>query len=119
MTNVKIPADFPRELSQTALAGVQPKLSVRLENGRYVSGLTPEERTERYLVCADLVEQLLAYCKRKGAEHPDWEQEVLLNRVEQGIRKKQFEWDLASAEVEWIISRVRSGQAPVRRTPTN
>nr|WP_147310393.1 hypothetical protein [Cupriavidus taiwanensis] len=106
MTDAKIPADFPCDPFPAAVGGAQPKFAARVVDGKYVVGLPQEERVKRYLMCADLVEQLLTYCRRKASEHPDWSQDSLLSRVEQGVRNKAAVWDLGRPEVDWIVERV-------------
>ncbi|CAE6895246.1 hypothetical protein R69927_05054 [Paraburkholderia domus] len=44
---MRVPDDFPRDAAPAALAGAQPKLAARMINGRFVVGLTEEERMER------------------------------------------------------------------------
>ncbi|WP_145987417.1 hypothetical protein [Cupriavidus taiwanensis] len=114
---VEIPLDFPNDPFPAAVGGAQPKFATRVVDGTYVVGLTHEERVERYLMCADLVDQLSNYCRRKADEHPDWSQEALLNRMEKGIRDKQAVWNLGRSEVDWIVARVRAGEARVRILP--
>ncbi|ODV42741.1 hypothetical protein AWV79_24275 [Cupriavidus sp. UYMMa02A] len=109
MADVAVPAEFPHDPFPASLSGAQAKFSARLVNGRYVVGLTTEERTARYLMCQDLVDQLLSYFRRKADEHPEWSCEDLLCRVEKGVASRQTEWELGSPEVEWIIARVREG----------
>ncbi|OYU44721.1 MAG: hypothetical protein CFE44_11435, partial [Burkholderiales bacterium PBB4] len=53
---IPVPEDFPRDPFPAALAGSQMKLAARLIDGRYVVGLTDEERYGRFLMCSDLVE---------------------------------------------------------------
>ena len=43
----KIPDSFPLDPWPAALSGAQPKLAVRLIDGKYVTGLTDAERIER------------------------------------------------------------------------
>jgi hypothetical protein len=59
-----VPADFPREHSISSLAGLQPKLAVRLNaaTGRFVDGPTDAEVKARYDMCADLITQLVNKC---------------------------------------------------------
>lgn len=106
-----IPPDFPSTPHLASLAGAQPKLAVRLVNGQYVVGLTPEELQARFDLCEDLVGQLVAYCRRKQAEHPGWSQEELLSKVADALRAKaaagEEGWDLSEAERSWVLGKVR------------
>lgn len=93
-----------------ALAGAQPKLPARLVNGQYVVGFTPDELKVRFESCQGLVEQLVSYCRRKQAEHPEWSQEALLSKVAKAVRTKaaagEEAWDLSEAELRWVLDKV-------------
>ena len=54
----KIPDSFPLDPWPAALSGAQPKLAVRLIDGKYVTGLTDAERIERYEICEALAQRL-------------------------------------------------------------
>lgn len=99
-----IPADFPRHGPLGAVAGAQPKLFARKIDGKFVVGLTEEELYARYDNCADLVEQLTAYTRRKLAAMPNTTLDDLLLRVRRGVECK--EWDVSSVEMDWIFSKV-------------
>ena len=86
-TSKTIPADFPRDILPAALAGIQPN-AARLVDGRFVAGLTEDERGERYDACEDLAQQLAAYCTRKASENPDWTRETAIERVRRGMVAK-------------------------------
>lgn len=108
-TVTKIPADFPRGIL-AAVAGVQPKLCVRLIDGKYVSGWTEEELLCRYDNCEDLAHQLASYLTRKAAENPDWTREFNLNRVAKALAAKaqSGEWDITTEEQAWIVARIQA-----------
>jgi len=106
MTNV--PDDFPRDPFPASLAGAQPKLAGRLIDGKFVVGLTEEERAGRYKACQDLVDQLVAYCHRKAIECPARSSDDLLDWVARGARNKQVAWRLGGPEIEWVIEQVRN-----------
>jgi len=103
---VLVPEDFPHDPFPAVLAGAQPKIVAREVDGRYVVGLTEEERRGRYLMCLDLVEQLTGYTERKRIERHDLTLTRLLDEVDVGIRRKG--WELGKVEFDWIISRLRS-----------
>lgn len=103
---VIVPEDFPRDPFPAALTGAQPKFSVRLINGRYVVGLTPDERADRYLGCLDLVVQLTAYVNRKCEEKPDLTLSVVLDNVARRIPLQG--WDLGRTELVWIEKHLRA-----------
>lgn len=48
-----------------SIAGVQPKVTVRLIDGQYIAGWTPEELQERYEICEDSATKLLTAWKPK------------------------------------------------------
>lgn len=103
-TSPPIPADFPRARHPAAVSGFHQKLAVRLVEGRFVNGWTENELLERFNACADLVEQLIAYCRRKLLEAPGSTPASLLPRVRRGVQNKG--WSLTDAEVDWIFERV-------------
>ena len=100
----KVPVDFPREDSLSALPGLQPKVGARLIDGEFVVGLTHEELFARYDACEDLVVQLVNYCDRKLQARPEWDLSTLLEKVRTGIGQKG--WDLSPAKFTWIMSQV-------------
>lgn len=100
-----VPESFPRDTSPASVAGVQPKIAVRFIDGKYVSGLTDEERQERFSICEDLAVQLISYCKRKRAASTDEPLDVFLARVEDSVRGKG--WDVSPIEITWIIGQLR------------
>jgi len=104
-----IPEDFPRGIL-AAVAGVQPKLCVRLVDGKYVAGWTNEELLVRYTNCEDLVQQLTTYVSRKALENPDWTIEFNLKRLEKALAGKgqSGEWDVTVVEQGWIMGRIRT-----------
>lgn len=101
---MNVPEDFPRQGHLVSLGGAQPKLAVRLIDGVYVGGLTPEEVEVRYDICADLVNQLVAYTRRKHLQFPDDPIADVLQRVDASVRNKG--WDLSAAEIDWCIKKV-------------
>jgi len=99
-----IPADFPREDVRGSLAGFQPKIGVRLIDGKFFSSLTEDELYARYDACEDLVLQLIGYCDRKRRERPAWDLPTLLTKLRGGVAAKG--WDLSPAEFEWVMTEV-------------
>jgi 5'-deoxynucleotidase YfbR-like HD superfamily hydrolase len=100
-----VPESFPRDPWPAALSGAQPKLALQQVDGKYVAGVSAEEREARYVMCADLVEQLVAYCRRKQAERPEKPLETLLEQVDAAVRTKG--WDTSPIELTWCMSQVR------------
>lgn len=107
-TDKPIPDDFPRSTPLSAVAGVQPKLAVRKVSDRYITGLTEEELQRRYAYCDDLAQQLMAYCRRKALEHPEWTHEANLDRMARGVAQKAEAWDLSVEEQRWIEGQVKA-----------
>lgn len=102
---IVVSSDFPHDPFSTALSGSQPKFSALLIDGRYVVGLTHEERKERYLACMDLVDQLTAYVNRKHAQKPDLTMSAILDNVAGRIAHQV--WELGSVELDWIMKQLR------------
>ena len=103
-----IPKDFPREPVVASLAGVQPKLSVRLNvvSGKYVSGPTEQDVQERYEVCADLVTQLVAKCHaNRDSKYVHLSEVQILERLLAQLLAT--DWG-AAAEMRWVIRRAAS-----------
>lgn len=100
-----VPEDFPWDPFPASLAGAQIKVAAREIDGKYVVGLTEDERRGRYMVCLDLVEQLTDYTEGKQLQRPDLTIERLLDEIDAGIRRKG--WELGKVEFDWIMKRLR------------
>ncbi len=108
-----IPDDFPRGAPAGAVPGVQPKLPVHQEAGRFVQARpTDSEVQGRYEVCEDLVQQLIHYSARKQAERPEWTAAQVREKVVASVRLKAFGWGLSPAEAEWIVRRLLTEAGP-------
>ncbi len=101
-----IPDDFPRDPFPAALPGAQQKFVARKIDGRYVVGLTEEERRERYDACLDLVEQLTVYTEKKHRQRSDLTISELLDVFDRDIRLK--DWGLGGVELDWIMKQLRA-----------
>lgn len=108
MDRESVPEDFPQGRWSGSVAGAQPKLLGCRIGGRYVVGMTDDERLERYEACADLARQLKAYATRKMVGNPAWSLETTLARVEAGVAQKVLSgtWNLSAAEIAWIMAQV-------------
>lgn len=104
-----VPDDFPTDPFPAALAGSQTKFSARLIYGKYVVGLTAEERHRRYLHCLDLVNQLIAYTQRKRVQKPEVPMADVLDDIVNRIPLQG--WDLCTRELEWIAKQLRQSFA--------
>lgn len=101
-----IPDDFPRDPFPAAVPGAQPKFVARKIDGRYVVGLTAEERRERYVACLDLVEQLAPYTEKKHRQRPELTMAELLDVFDRDIRLK--DWGLGDVELDWVMKQLRA-----------
>lgn len=101
---LRVPDDFPRDVTPASLAGRQMKLAGRLIDGKFVVGLTAEERYERWEVCEDLAQQLVAVAHKDAAKFPQHSLEVTLRRVRRGIEGKGW---LSVVEADWLMARLR------------
>lgn len=61
-----VPPDFPWDPTPALLSGTQPKLAGRMLDGRFVVGLTAEERFIRWDLCEDLARQLVPKTLKDG-----------------------------------------------------
>ncbi|MGF6902995.1 hypothetical protein [Paraburkholderia sp. GAS348] len=100
----KVPDDFPRDVAPAALAGAQPKLAARMINGRFVVGLTEDERLERWQICEDLALQLMVPARKEAAKYPQNSHDVVLGRIGDAIAGKDW---CSVVEMNWIIARLR------------
>lgn len=98
-----VPPDFPRR-GEGALSGVQPKLAVRLIDGKFVGGETAEELVVRYEACQDLATQLTEHAKRKWVEHAELPLREFLRRLRKGVVNKG--WDIDARELDWVMLKV-------------
>lgn len=110
VSDVVVPDDYPRDPCPAALGGAQTKFAARLVEGRFVVGLTDEERRERYLYCANWVESLVAYIPKKRLRRADMSLEDVLQYVHAGIRSERG--DLGEVELYWIMAKLRERVTP-------
>ncbi len=99
-----IPPDFPIEPTESALAGVQFKLSVVEEAGMfYAPGATPSEVAKAYEACEDFAQQMVPYCERKMTELHLPHEEVLAKLL-RGIEQKKW---VSPAQARWVVARTQ------------
>lgn len=72
--------------------------------GKLVIGLTAEERFERWDLCEDLAQQLVAVAHRNAGRFPEHSREVTLQRVRRGIEGKGW---TSVVETDWLMERLR------------
>lgn len=99
-----VPADFPWQPIPASLSGSQPKLSGRMIDGKFVVGLTAEERWVRWDMCEDLAHQLVPKASKDAAKFPDHSHETTLQRVRRAIEARSWTEGL---ETDWLIERLR------------
>lgn len=100
---MNIPDDFPRVPSIASLPGSQPKVSVRLDatSGKYVGPSNEDAIDERYAVCIDLVEQLVAKCRRnRSTKYAELSEVQILERLLAQLLGT--DWGSPS-EMAWVI----------------
>jgi len=100
-----VPADFPWDPTPALLSGTQPKLAVRQIEGRFVVGLTAEERYARWDMCEDLAQQLVPKTLKDAAKFPMHSRDVTLRRMRRAIEGKHW---TERIETDWLIERLRS-----------
>ncbi|CAD6514423.1 hypothetical protein ACFQ3P_04575 [Paraburkholderia sabiae] len=100
-----VPEDFPRDVTPASLAGAHPKLAGRVIDGKFVVGMTEEERFERWDICEDLAQQLVGVARKDASKHPENSREVTLERVRRGIEDKLW---TSVMETDWLMKRLRS-----------
>lgn len=103
--NPDFPQDFPRDYA-ASLAGIQPKLAVRVVDGKYVTGYTDEELHARWLFCEDLAVQLKDRTLRKISEGKVSDLERFYTETER--RSRVSGWGVSEAELQWILSRMKT-----------
>lgn len=100
-----VPGDFPRDVAPASLAGAHPKVAGRLIDGKFVVGMTEEERFERWDICEDLAQQLVGVARKDASKFPENSHEVTLGRVRRAIEGKQW---TSVVETDWLMARLRS-----------
>lgn len=107
-----VPDDFPVAATASALAGIQPKMSLVEEGGKfYAPGTSPSEVFTVFRMCEDLVSQMIPYCRRKLATF-EFNQEATVKAALKGLLAKRW---CSEAQCVWIMRRVSQElQWPVR-----
>jgi Protein of unknown function (DUF2442) len=100
----QVPADFPWDPTPALLSGTQPKLAGRLIDGRFVVGLTAEERYIRWDMCEDLAQQLVPKTLKDAAKFPQNSRDATLKRMRRAIEGKQW---TERVETDWLMERLR------------
>ena len=98
-----IPSDFPREPVITSLSGAQPKVAVRfdIESQTYVESPSDEATQERFDICEDLVNQLVAKCRtNRCTKYSHLSEAQILERLLAQLLGTS--WG-SPAEMTWVI----------------
>jgi hypothetical protein len=101
-----VPDDFPQPSPQGAVPGAQAKVNVSLVDGVFVDD-SAARRLERYDVCQDLLNQLIAYTLHRQSEESSLPVAELVRKVVAQAEKKRFGWGLSPAESKWLTGRLR------------
>lgn len=101
----RVPDDFPRDVTPGSLSGAQPKLAARLIDGEFIVGQTDDERYQRWEVCEDLAQQLVAKARKDAAQYPQHSFDVTLQRIRRAIEVKGW---VSVVEADWLVERLRA-----------
>ena len=71
----------------------------------FVAGQTDDERYERWDVCEDLAQQLVAKARKDAAKYPQHSCEVTLQRIRRAIEVKGW---ISVVETDWLMERLRT-----------
>jgi hypothetical protein len=100
----QVPEDFPRNVAPASLAGAHLKLAGRFIDGKFIVGLTEEERFERWDICEDLAHQLIGIARNEALKYPENSREATLERVRRAVNGKQW---TSAVETDWLMTRLR------------
>lgn len=101
----QVPTNFPWDPTPALLSGTHPKFAGRLIDGRFVVGLTAEERFIRWDLCEDLAQQLVPKTLKDAAKYPQNSREVTLRRMRRAIANKGW---TERVETDWLMERLRA-----------
>lgn len=101
----QVPTNFPWDPTPALLSGTHPKLAGRMIDGRFVVGLTSEERWVRWDMCEDLAQQLVPKTLKDAAKYPDHSRDETLQRMRRAIEGKGWTERL---ETDWLLGRLRA-----------
>lgn len=105
----KAPADFPRERAPGSVSGVQPKLLVVKVDDRFSSGVDEEEICRRWLVCEDLVQQLVVKTVKRMREGRVANLDDYVNKLQQWLEAQEWAgWKVAWPEARWMRDRIKT-----------
>lgn len=105
----KAPADFPRENAPGSVSGVQPKILVVKVDDRFISEVDEEEIYRRWLVCDDLVQQLVAKTVKRMREGRVADLDDYVNKLQQWLEAQEWDgWKVTGPEARWTCDRIKA-----------
>ena len=104
----KAPADFPRDDIPGAVCGAHPKLLLTKVGDRFLTGFTEDEIYRRWLVCEDLVQQIVAKTGKRMREGRINYLNDYVNKLQVWLEAQVWEgWSVTSAEARWMRDRIQ------------
>ncbi len=105
----KAPADFPRQHAPGSVSGVQPKLVVVKVDDRFISEVDEEEIYRRWLVCEDLVQQLVVKTVQRMREGRVADLTEYAAKLQQWLETQEWEgWKATWSEARWMGDRIKT-----------
>ena len=107
-TAEKAPTDFPREPTLGGVSGVQPKLLLSKVDGQFLPDIDEEEVHRRWLVCEDLVQQLVVKTVKRMLEGRVNDLDDYVNKLQLWLEAQAWDgWKVTSAEARWMRDRIQ------------
>lgn len=105
----KAPEDFPRQHAPGSASGAQPKLLVVKVDARFISAVDEEEIYRRWLVCEDLVQQLVVKTVKRMREGRVANLDDYVNKLQQWLEAQEWEgWKATWLEARWMRDRIKA-----------
>lgn len=99
-----VPDDFPHSQTTGAVSGTQPKLLLTERDGKFYSGLTPQERHARWEVIEDLAQQVVTKISAsRTSKYADISENEILGQYLILLLQSDFG---SEQEMRWLIRRV-------------
>lgn len=105
----KAPADFPREGALASVSGAQPKLLVTKVGDRFSAEVDEEESYRRWVVCDDLVQQLVVKTVKRIREGRVKDLDDYVNKLQSWLEAQDWEgWKVTGQEARWMRDRIKT-----------
>jgi hypothetical protein len=105
----KTPADFPRQPAPGSVSGVQPKLLVVKVDNLFISETDEDEIYRRWLVCEDLVQQLVSKTVKRMREGRVADLDDYVNKLQQWLEAQEWDgWKVTWPEARWMGDRIKA-----------